>query len=329
MRIIAIEEHIATAGVIAAWQRLDPVSRDFAVDKSTNADMLARLLDIEDGRIAAMDAAGIDVAVLSHTTPGVHELAASEAVALARDANDSIAEAIRRRPDRFQGFATLPTPDPRAAARELERSVVTLGLSGAMVFGRTDERYLDHADFRPILETAAALRAPIYIHPRTPPVGVRQAYYQGLGEGVESVFATAGLGWHLETGVQALRLILSGVFDRLPELRIILGHWGEVVPFYLERIDINSGAAHLPRPVSDYFQTNFWVTPGGILSQRYLSQMIEIIGSDRIMLASDYPFEAVSGDAMRRFVTEAPISASERAAIAGGTWEKLIADIVR
>ena len=270
MKIVCLEEHVATPGIIAAWQELDVTTRDLAIDESTDNDMERRLLEHLDLRIAAMDEAGIDVAVLSHTTPGVQNLAPAMAVPLARDANDMIAGIVRRRPDRFQGFAIVPTSAPGEAARELERAVVDLRLDGAMLFGRTGGRNLDHPDFRPLLESAARLRAPLYIHPQTPLPGVRAAYYDGLGMEIGARLATSGLGWHFESGIQIIRLILSGVLEELPDLRLILGHWGEVVLFYLDRIDLIGGAAKLPRPVSDYFRRNVWVTSSGLFSQRHL-----------------------------------------------------------
>ena len=292
MKITCLEEHIATPGIIAAWLELEPVTRDLAIDMSTGNDKERRLRDHVDLRIAAMDEAGIDVAVLSHTTPGVQNLPPAQAILLARDANDMIAGIVRRHPDRFQGFATLPTSAPDEAARELERAVVELGLDGAMLFGRTGDRNLDHLDFRPILRAAAALRAPLYIHPQTPQPGVHVAYYHGLGDAIEASLATSGLGWHFESGMQVIRLILAGVLDELPDLRLILGHWGEVVLFYLERIELNRRPAHLPRPVSEYFRTNLWVTSSGLFSHRYLRWATEVIGADHIMCATDYPFPA-------------------------------------
>jgi len=248
MKIICLEEHFATPAIIAAWQALDPATRDLAIDKSTHNDKEKRLRDLAYLRLAAMDEAGIDVAVLSHTTPGVQVLPPEKAVPLAREANDMLAEIIRRRPDRFQGLATLPMPAPEEAARELERAVTQLGLDGAMLFGRTGDRNLDHPDFRPVLRAASELRAPLYIHPQTPQAGVRAAYYDGLGDEIGTSLATSGLGWHFESGVQAIRLILSGVFETLTDLRLILGHWGEAVLFYLDRINLNgSGASAAPR----------------------------------------------------------------------------------
>ena len=329
MKITCLEEHVATPGIIAAWQALVSATRDLAIDLSTGNDKERRLLDRVDLRLAAMDEAGIDVSVLSHTTPGVQNLSPEQAVPLARDANDRIARVVQERPDRFQGLATLPTPVPDAAAKELERAVVDLGLDGAMMFGRTGKRNLDHPDFRPILETAAALRAPLYIHPQSPQPAVRAACYDGLGAKIGTSLATGGVGWHFESGLQVVRLILSGVLDELPDLRLILGHWGEVVLFYLDRIDLTSHAAHLPRPVSDYFRTNVWVTSSGLFSQRYLRWASEVIGTDRIMCATDYPFPDVEPQGNRRFLEASSLSEPDREKVASGTWERLRMDIRR
>ena len=329
MKIVALEEHFATPEIMAAWRALRPEAQDLAVKQSTTGDVERCLLDLAAGRLAAMDEAGVDVQVLSLTTPGVQSLEPSEAVPLARAANDLVAATVRHRPDRFQGFATLPTSAPAEAARELGRAVVELGLNGAMLFGRTGERNLDHPDFAPILEAAAALRAPLYLHPQSPRPAVRQAYYQGLGDGMEAVFATGGIGWHYETGAQALRLVLSGIFDRLPDLQLILGHWGEVVLFYLDRVDLLAAPAHLPRPVSDYFRTHVSVTPSGIFSPRYLRWATEVLGVERILFATDYPFVPCRDGAARRFLAEADLSEADRQKMASGNWERLCAGIRR
>jgi predicted TIM-barrel fold metal-dependent hydrolase len=328
-KIVCLEEHIATPAIIAAWQALDPATRDLAIDLSTGNDKERRLLDTGELRIASMDEAGIDVAVLSHTTPGVQCLRPLQAVPLARKANDLVAEAVTRRPDRFQGLATLPMSAPDEAARELERAAGQLGLNGAMVFGRTGDRNLDHRDFMPILEAAAALRAPLYIHPQTPQFGVRDAYYGGPGDQLEVSFATSGLGWHFESGIQALRLILSGVIERLPDLQLILGHWGEVILFYLERIDLNTDAARLPRPISDYFRTNVSVTSSGILSDRYLRWATEVIGADRILCATDYPFPPIQPNGNRDFLQASSLNEADQEKIGSGNWGRLCADIRR
>jgi uncharacterized protein len=329
MKLIGLEEHFVTPEVLAAWRALDPRFQDVALRHSDRGEIGEKLLDLADRRIADMDATGLDVQVLSLTAPGVQSLEPGEAVALQASTNDLIAETARLRPDRFQGFATLATPDAKAAARELERAVTKLGLNGAMLFGRTRERNLDHPDNWPIFEAAAALRAPLYIHPQSPVPAVRDALYSGFGDNVDSAFATFGLGWHYETGVQILRMVLAGVFDRFPALQLITGHWGEVVLFYLERIDSMAGLAKLKRPVSEYFREHLFVTPAGMWSERYLRWSIEVLGAERILSSSDYPYRFTPEGGARRFLEAADLSQIDREAIAHGNWERLVSGIRR
>ena len=325
MKIIALEEHFVTGDVAAKWAGLDPADRDdspglFPPDSIVER----RLADLSDDRLAQMDATGVDVQVLSLTTPGTQALEPEDAVALAARANDLVAETVRRHPDRYQGFATLPTPDPGAAVRELERSVTRLGCRGAMLFGRTRDRNADDPAFLPIYEAAADLQVPLYFHPQIPARNVRDAYYAGLEPPLDLQFATGGIGWHYEAGIQILRLILTGVFDRFPALQIITGHWGEVILFYMERIDLMSKAASkLQRPVADYLRQNVSVTPSGIFSQRYLRWAIEVVGADRILFSTDYPYQFADNHGARRFLAEAAISETDRNKIAHGNWERL------
>ena len=333
MKIVALEEHFATPEVMAAWRALGPESRDLAMKHSTAGEVERRLLDLGADRVRAMDAAGVNVQVLSLTAPGVQNLDPEEAVALARSANDLLAATVRARPDRFRGLATLATPDPAEAARELHRCVRELGFDGAMLYGRTRDRNLDHPDFRPIFEAAAELRAPIYLHPQSPPPAVRAAYYEGFGEPLDALFASPGIGWHYETGVQTLRLVLAGTFDRFPDLQLVLGHWGEVVLFYLERVDGMSQAAAtttgLRRPVSDYFRTNVSVTPSGLFSPRYLGWAREVLGVDRILFSADYPYKFEPDGAARRYLESADLDDAGREAIAHGNWDRMVAAIRR
>ena len=329
MKIVALEEHFATPEVMDAWKSVDPAWRDLALKATTEGEGARRLLDFGAGRLAAMDEAGIDVAVISLTTPGVQNLDAGLALRLAQSSNEKLAEAVRARPDRYQGFATLPTPSPHLAAKELERSVCDLGLHGAMLHGRTRDRNLSDQEFWPIFEAAEALQVPLYLHPQSPQQGVVQAYYSGLNDEMTSLFARAGIGWHYETGIQILRLILSGVFDRFPNLRIITGHWGEVVLFYLDRIDMLSGTAGLPRRVSEYMRQHLYVTASGIFSQRYLQWTLEVLGADHILFATDYPFVRMANGKARTFLQTSSLSDAERTKIAAGNWEQLTSKIHR
>lgn len=328
MKIIAVEEHFTTPALSAAWGRLDAKEVDFAF-RATQGETGALLDDFTTKRLAQMDAAGIDVQVLSPLPPGIQNLPAAEAAVMQVDVNDLLIETVARQPERFQGLAAIATAAPDAGARELERVVTTRGLNGAMIYGRTGERNADHRDFWPIYEAAEALGAPLYLHPQTPPAAVRAAYYEGFDPFRNAGLATFGIGWHYDAGIQLLRLIVGGVFDRFPDLKIITGHWGELVLFYVDRLEKFGKEAGLRRPVLDYFRQNVIVTPGGILSQRYLRWALEIVGVDNILFAADYPFEPIEPAGARRFIEEAPLSDLDREKIAFRNWERLCASIRR
>ncbi|MGW3149513.1 amidohydrolase family protein [Streptomyces sp. NPDC001177] len=329
MRTVGLEEHLVIPDVLDAWRALAPRWQDFALKPSTEGETARRLAELGSERFAAMAETGLDVQVLSLSTPGLQNLAPGDSVALQTLFNDLLADTIRANPDRFQGLATLATPAPDKAAHELERAVTTLGLNGAMLYGRTRENTFDHPDLWPVFEAAAALRAPLYLHPQTPPPTVRAAYYSGLSGPVDAAFATHRLGWHYETGVQLLRLILSGVFDRYPDLQVIVGHWGEVILFYLERLEPLAVMANLAQPLSGYLRSNVFITPSGMFSHRYLRWAIEVVGVDRILFSTDYPFEFAPGGGARRFLEQADLSEADRVKIASGNWERVTAGIRR
>lgn len=329
MTITGLEEHYCVPEVVTAWETLDDRRRDPTTAGSAGGDIGRRLQSLEEERLAVMDDAGVDVQVLSLTTPGLFDLAPAEAGPLQTVCNDRIAEAVSRHPDRLQGFATLAPQRPEEAAAELERAVTKLGMYGALVFSRVRDEPIDHAEYWPIFEAAEALRVPLYLHPQTAPAPVRQAYYTGFGDAVDLAFATHGVGWHYDTGVQFLRLVFAGVFDRFPNLQVVLGHWGEMLPFFLERIDRMTPIANLPRSVSEYVAGHAWLTPGGVFSQRYLRWALEVVGIDRIMFAADYPYAPTDGGAARRFVEEADLSDADREKVAWGNWDRLTADIRR
>ncbi|MGW2021007.1 amidohydrolase family protein [Streptomyces decoyicus] len=325
MKIIALEEHLATGEVLDVWRALPPGRQDDSLEIFDQPRIEERLVDLAAERIRSMDDVGVDVQVLSLTTPGLGNLDAPTAVSLARSTNDLIAGTVAARPDRFEGFAALPTPDPEEAASELHRAVDTLGLKGAMIFGRTGEYNMDHPGFHPLYDAAAELRVPLYIHPQLPRRAVRDAYYSGLGKEVELAFAGPGIGWHYETGIQLLRLILSGTLDRHPDLQFILGHWGEVVLFYLERMESLDSTIKLDRPLRDYFRQNVSYTPSGILRQTYLQRTIETVGVERVMFSTDYPFQYAGDGGARAFLERAELTPADRELIAHGNWERLLA----
>lgn len=329
MKLIGLEEHFVTTEVLEAWRTLNADDRDLAFGPASEGQTSRRLLEIGEDRLAAMDQTGLDVQVLSLTTPGLQNLPAAQAISLQRSANDMLASAVRANPDRFQGLAALATSAPMVAAAELQRAVSQLGLNGAMIFGRTREHHLDHADFWPVFEAAEALRAPLHLHPQSPPAAVREAYYSGFDDRVNAGFATHGIGWHYDAGVQFLRMVLAGVFDRFPELQVILGHWGELVLFYLDRIQQLARVAELPRPLIEYVRNNVYVAPSGILSPQYLRWATEIVGVQRILFSTDYPFEPASRNGARRFLEDAELSEGDRELVASGNWDRLCAGIRR
>jgi 5-carboxyvanillate decarboxylase len=206
--------------------------------------------------------------------------------------NDLLAELTRRRPDRFAGLATIAPQDPGAAGREIERAMTTLGLNGVMINSHTADEYLDEDKFLPIFEAAHAFDAPIYIHPRAPSSGMVAPY---LKYGLE----TAIWGYGAETGLHGVRILMSGLLDRFPKLKIILGHMGEGIPFWLWRIDYmhrhGSGRRPLQRTITDYFRDNFVITTSGMQGPEALRFCIELLGAKNIMWAVDYPYQETPG----------------------------------
>jgi predicted TIM-barrel fold metal-dependent hydrolase len=321
MKIISIEEHFLTREITAAWE--SSVIDSEGTANFDQGEIRQRLEDLGEGRLALMDESGVDVQVLSVTTPALHNLEPAESVRLARSTNDLVAASIARHPTRFQGFAVLPMPAPDEAALELRRAVTQCGLRGAMVCGRTRDKNLDHSDFLPVLSAAADLNVPVFIHPQIPQASVRAALYAGFGEPVDTAFAAFGLGWHYEAGVQFVRLILAGVFDRFPNLQIILGHWGEVVLFYIERLKSLARVAKLERPVEEYFQRNLYVTSSGMWNQTYLQRALEIVGAERILFSMDYPYQYRPGRPGLSFLLATELSEEAREAFAHSNWERL------
>ena len=315
VRIVAIEEHFAWESG-APGVRLSGLQRTEALD--------ARLRDLGEARIADMDAAGVDVQVVSQTQPGAQGYAGAGAAARAREENDRLAEAVGRHPDRLAAFAALPTADPVAAADELERTVGELGFKGALVNGHTEGRFLDDARFWPILERAEALDVPLYLHPAPPRSAVVDAYFAGFAPQVSAVLATSAWGWHVETGLHVLRLALAGVFDRFPRLQVVVGHLGEALPFMLARAStvLPPAATGLERTLAEYVRENVHLTTSGFFSVPPLLNALLEVGADRILFAVDYPFSAnESGVA---FLEALPVSAADRAKIAHGNAERLL-----
>lgn len=324
MRTITLEEHFATPGFLDGPGRdLKEQARQANGPAGSRAERLMReLTDIGEGRIAQMDAAGIDMQVLSLTAPGVEQLEPAEAVALSRDTNDALADAIARHPTRLSGFATLPIATPDQAAKELERRFGDQAFAGAVINGHQRGRYLDDKLFWPVLEAAESLGAPIYLHPTKPPKPVIDASFDGFAPLVTEMLAGPGFGWHIETAVHVLRMILGGVFDRFPRLQIVIGHMGEGLPFFMQRVDVMPvELTKLKRPVSAYLRDNLHYTFAGFnFAPTFLDLLLEI-GVGRIMFSADYPYGSMAK--ARAFLEQVPVSAADRARIAHGNAETL------
>ena len=321
-RRIATEEAFATTAHVAESKRLLKAGGQepgFArlggiiFGDSPGAKMIeSMLLDIGDGRLAQMDKDGIDLSILSLTSPGVQVFEASRAAGIASEANDILAEAVRAYPARFAGLAAVAPQAPESAASEIERAK-KLGLVGLLINSHTCGEYLDAPRYAPILEAAEALDMPLYLHPREPgPNSVDPYLDYGL------YFATWGFA--AETGLHAMRLIMSGTLERHPRLRVVLGHLGEGIPYWLGRIDnryqaqvlagANSALEMLP---SEYFRRNFVITTSGMTTAPPLRLALDALGVERIQFAGDYPYENVRDGV--NFIEAAGLSAAERSAI--------------
>ncbi|MEV6350310.1 amidohydrolase family protein [Actinoplanes sp. NPDC051851] len=306
MTLIAIEEHWIMPELTAALRD----SGDESLAFNDLGDHRERLRDLGAGRIAAMDAQGIDVAVLALTPPGTQPLAPDAAIRLSRAANDRAAEAVAAHPSRFRALSTLPmsAPDavaPGAIVAELERAA-GLGHVGTMVHARAGDLLLDDPAYDDFFAACARLGQPVFLHPQLPSRAVRDASYRGFTPTTDLALATFGWGWHLDTATAALRLILRGTVDRHPALQIILGHWGEMLLFWLDRADSLSRVAGLPRPIRDYIRTNFFITTSGMHNPALLDHALSVTTPDRLLFSTDYPFQHPTGPEIAAFLQHFP-----------------------
>jgi predicted TIM-barrel fold metal-dependent hydrolase len=311
--IIAIEEHY--------WD--DELASHFSTLEGSRAGpMEKRLRDFGGERIKDMDAAGIDIAILSHGAPSGQKLPLPIAVPLIRRVNDRLAEAVAHNPTRFAAFAALPTVDPQAAADELERCV-GLGFKGAMLHGLSNGEFLDQEKFWPIYARAEQLDVPIYLHPSLPHPAVIEAYFKDYMDDYP-MLARPAWGYTIETGTLAIRLVLSGVFEKHPKLKVILGHLGESLPFQMWRIDqALARAGQKSLNFREIFTNNFWVTTSGFFSTpALLCSMLEL-GIDRILFAVDWPFVADSEPGVK-WMEGVPLSAADKIKILSGNAKKLL-----
>ncbi len=296
MRTVALEEHFSVPALASRIDK-EAISRRGYRPRKLRPNVpnpLELLPEIGERRLKSMDDAGITVQALSTSGPGPDLVPGPDGVALARELNDYLAAAVARHPDRFAGFAALPMQSPDAAATEFARAVKDLGFVGAMVNGTTDGKFLDHPSYDGLLAAAVQLDVPIYIHPHIPPAPVRQAYFSDLPGDTGRVLETAGWGWHSETAVHVLRMVLAGTLDRHPRLKLIIGHMGEMLPMMLDRADLvfSADADNLKRPVSRTVLDQVWITTSGIFNEPPFLAALLTFGIDRIMFSIDYPYSA-------------------------------------
>ena len=329
LRIIPAEEAFAVPEQMAEMRKVvenwsggyDPDI--FLWEKMLSGSPLTRrLLDLDGERIQIMDEAGIAMQLLSLTSTGVQMFDPDTAVAVAEVANDRLAELIGRFPTRFAGLATVAPQDPARAVKELERSINTLGLNGLVINSHTNGEYLSDRKYWPILEAAAELGAPLYIHPRSPTPLMAPAYR-------EDHLEHAIWGYQAETGLHGLRLITSGVFDAFPKLKVILGHMGEGIPYWFYRIDwmhdmtksLDMVRAELQMKPSDYFRRNFAITTSGVNWDPPLKYNLDVLGADNVMFAVDYPYQETHESV--NWLRALDLPADVKAKVAGGNAERI------
>jgi predicted TIM-barrel fold metal-dependent hydrolase len=307
MAVIAIEEHFTSP----ALRKLLPAKPG----------KIQAMLDDQSGlRIKDMDEAGIDISVLSENNPAAHNLDPETSVKVAKESNDFLHGLIQANPKRLAGFAALPLPDPKAAADELERGVTKLGLKGAMIMGTTQGQFVDDKKYWPVFERAAKLDVPVYIHPSPIKPAIVEAFFHGQGAPLQG----SPMGFGLETLTHTFRLILSGVLDQYPTLKIVVGHLGETAPYTLWRTEHNleNAGVKMPKSFSDYYKTHFWLTTSGAFSNSALTCAIAEMGIERIMFAVDWPY--INKALGTKWLKAAPISDKDRAAIFEGNARTLL-----
>ncbi len=324
MKVITLEEHFAPIAVPG----LNIPKGDPPLERGTNVgaawlDDPSTGVDIGEKRIAHMDEDGVTVQVIS--TPFAQGFGADVAVDYCRKINDYLAEKIAAYPDRMKGFAALPTAVPEACADELERCVKELGFVGTLIGNRVNGGFLSEMQYDPILAKAEELNVPIFLHPGVPPKEIVDlCYSKGLPEKVVSSFKRFGYGWHVDPGIHFLNLILTGAFDRHPNLQIILGHWGELLPYYIDRFDdtLSAEFVGIKHDPSYYLKNNLYVTSSGIWTPECLEFCVKRLGVDRIVFSIDYPFANPKG---KEKILEHPmLSMEEREMIAHGNAERLL-----
>lgn len=323
MRLIGVEEHWCPRELFEqegapGYASMLSVKNVFSKEQYEKASR--SVSDIGEGRLQMMDAVGLDMQVLSLCSANMEVLPPDSARHYSKLSNDILADGIKKHPDRLRGLAALPTCAPDEAAKELERCKGLGGFVGAIVNGHINGHYLDEPQFEPILEAAESLNMPIYIHPALPPKPILDTYYNVADPYAQNVLASGGWGWHIETGVHVLRLIASGVFDRHPELKVVVGHLGEGLPFFMNRL-YNATKGNLKKPYPEYLKENIYYSIAGFHDPDLLAFVLKKVGEDHILFSTDFPFNPPAE--ATAFLRQADIDQTAREKISHGNAEKL------
>lgn len=329
MKIIALEEHLSSKAIGAAVaktiQEAYPYAQQFMHPAPADAPSVPDLFELGEKRIAELDEAGIDMEVVSYTNP-TQWLTGNEALTLAKEANDTLHQAVAPYPDRFRAFATLPWNSPKEAADELRRTVKELGFVGTLISGRpqTGNIFLDNKMYYPIWEALTELDLPVYIHPNYTSIDAVNSYYTGLGNQLDTILSAYGYGWHYEAGMQVIHMILAGVFEKYPSLKVISGHWGEMVPYFLYRLDqmFKPEVTGLSDTISNIYKKHVWISPSGLYDVDALQFCINKLGIDQLVFSADWPYVPMT-DA-NSFIENAPLSDADKEKFSHLTAEKLL-----
>ncbi len=324
MRIVALEEHVSFPEITKQIPQ-EKLNRSGKHQPPSMKEVGEKLADIETERLKSMDENGVTVQVLSVVGIGADLLDADEAPAFAKEYNDTISGKIKGYPDRFAAFAHLPMVVPEAAADELERTVNKLQFKGALINGLTNNEFLDNEKFAPILAKAQELDVPIYLHPGLPPKTVYDAYYSGLPRSAGDVLSVAGWGWHSETAIHILRMIIAGTFDKFPSLKIIIGHMGEMLPMMMARCNTifqpeKTGANQ--RSVSQTLLDQVYITTSGIFTEPPFIAALNTFGIDKILFSIDYPF--AKNQMGRQFLDNLNLNETDMQKLAHRNADKLL-----
>ncbi len=330
MKLITVEEHYMSKAVNEQYMQVmmkisSPAIQARLIGLQSFVDNNKLITDLDKLRISTMDKQGVDIQVISYGNNSPSDLPAKYAIPLCEQANNELAKAISTHPTRFAGLAVLPVDDPEAAADELTRTVKELGFKGASLNGVFNGMFFDNPRYLCIFERAVELDVPIYFHPGFVDEKISDYYFKSSewSNEVTGIFSAYGYGWHMDVGLHMMRMILSGIFNKLPNLKLITGHWGELVPYFFDRIDemLPKEVTGLGANFSEIYKKHAYITPSGIVSKAPAMLAIGEIGADNIMWSHDYPY--VKRDDIKEFLNNLPISENDKEKIAYKNAEKI------